>query len=106
MASKEDMQKLDQCLDILDSTDLGLSMVWLWTWSTIKEFFNNDDYHQLVSEQEAWDLLLKAVDSGIGFTLEYGAEDHYETVREWMFDQGLMMDPDDVEEVETEDEDD
>lgn len=106
MASKEDMQKLDQCLDILDSTDLGLSMVWLWTWSTIKEFFNNDDYHQLVSEQEAWDLLIKAVDGGIGFTLEYGAEDHYETVRDWMFDEGLMMDPEDVEDEETEDEDD
>jgi hypothetical protein len=99
MANKTDMDKLDQCLSILDTTDLGLSMVWLWTWSTIKEFFAGDDYDQLVSEDEAWELLCKAVESGDGFTLEYGADDHYEAVREWMLDQGLMVNWDDVEEV-------
>ena len=99
MASKEDMQKLDQCLDILDSTDLGLSMVWLWTWSTIDTLLQDEDFISLKTKDEIWDLLVTAVDSGIGFSLEYGAEDHYEAVREWMFDQGIMVDPDDVEEV-------
>lgn len=99
MASKADKDKLNECLDILDKTDLGLSMVWLWTWSTIKEFFAGDDYDQLVSEDEAWELLCTAVAEGAGFTLEYGAEDHYEAVREWMLDQGLMVDWEDVEEV-------
>ena len=31
----EDKDKLNECLKILDTTDLGLSLVWLWTWSTI-----------------------------------------------------------------------
>lgn len=99
MANKTDMDKLDQCLKILDSTDLGLSMVWLWTWSTMKDFLDSDDYDRLVSDDEAWELLCKTVESGDGFTLEYGAEDHYEAVREWMLDQGLMVNWDDVEEV-------
>lgn len=91
----DDMKKLNQCLDILDTTDLGLSMVWLWTWSTIKYFLEDGDWDQLVSEDEAWELLCKAVESGQGFSLEYGAEDHHEHVKDWMLENGLIMDPED-----------
>lgn len=92
MASKEDMQKLDQCLTLLDSTDLGLSMVWLWTWSTIDTLLKDETFKVLKTKDEIWDLLVSAVDGGIGFTLEYGAEDHYESVREWMTDQDIIVD--------------
>ena len=102
----DDKDKLNQCLDILDTTDLGLSMVWLWTWSTVKEILTGGDWDQLVSEDEAWELLCEAVESGNGFSLEYGADNHYEEVLEWMFSRGLIMDPDNVEEVDTEDGDD
>lgn len=98
-----DKDKLNKCLEILDTTDLGLSMVWLWTWSTVKEFLDSYDWDQLVSEDEAWELLSKAVESGHGFSLEYGAEDHYEDVKEWMLKEGLMKDPDDLEEEEEDD---
>lgn len=102
----DDKDKLNQCLDILDTTDLGLSMVWLWTWSTVKELLTGGDWDQLVSEDEAWELLCEAVESGNGFSLEYGAENHHEEVIEWMFSRGLIMDPDNVEEVDIEDGDD
>lgn len=95
--NKNDKDKLNQCLSILDSTDLGLSLVWLWTWSTVKELLEGGDYDQLVSEDEAWDLLAKAVESGYGFTLEYGAEQNYEDVRDWMFENGLIGDLEDEE---------
>lgn len=95
-----DKEKLNQCLDILDTTDLGLSMVWLWTWSTVKEFLDGGDWDPLVSEDEAWEMLFKLTESGDGFTLEYGADEHYEAVRDWMLSQGLMVDFDDIEEVE------
>lgn len=97
-----DKDKLNECLSILDTTDLGLSMVWLWTWSTVKELLEGGDFDQLVSEDEAWDLMCKAVESGNGFTLEYGADDHYEAVREWMLSEGMIVDWDDVEDVEDE----
>ena len=100
MANKEDMTKLDQCLTLLDSTDLGLSMVWLWTWSTIDNLLQDDEYVSTKSKEEIWDLLCSAIAEGIGFSLEYGAEDHFEAVREWMLDQGIIVDPEDVEEIE------
>lgn len=91
----QDKDKLNECLTILDTTDLGLSLVWLWTWSTIKGFLEDGDWDQLVSEDEAWELLCKSVESGQGFSLEYGAEDHHEHVRDWMITSGLIKDFDD-----------
>ena len=86
----DDMKKLNQCLDILDTTDLGLSLVWLWTWSVVKDMLEGGDFDQLVSEDEAWDLLVKAVESGQGFSLEYGAEEHGQHVQDWMIENGLI----------------
>ena len=37
-----DKDKLNECLKILDTTDLGLSLVWLWTWSTINGIFEDE----------------------------------------------------------------
>jgi len=92
MAKPGDMQKLNHCLDTLDSTDLGLSMVWLWTWSTIKSLMEDEQYKFNLSEVELWDRLVTAVADGHGFTLEYGAEDHYEDVTNWLLETGIMID--------------
>ena len=102
-----DKDKLNQCLDILDTTDLGLSLVWLWTWSTIKSFNEDQEFRFNFSEDEVWDKLCEAVKSGHGFSLEYGAETHHEEVRDWLTDNGIMTDlmfEEDEEEQEDEDE--
>jgi hypothetical protein len=106
----EDKHKLNACLEILDSTDLGLSMVWLWTWSTIDNILKDDNWHAEVTLDQMWDHLCEAVASGQGFSLEYGAEQHQDDVLEWMLNRGYILDPldeleeDDEEEDEDEDE--
>ncbi len=101
----DDKDKLNQCLDILDTTDLGLSLVWLWTWSTIKNFMEDDESFKMkCSEQEMWDNLCEAVSAGHGFSLEYGAEQHHEDVMEWMLNRDYMVDSM-FEDEEDEDED-
>ena len=88
----QDKEKLNACLEILDSTDLGLSLVWLWTWSTIKGFQDDTEFRFNLSENEVWDKLCEAVASGHGFSLEYGAEQHYDDVRDWLTDNDIMTD--------------
>ena len=103
----DDMQKLNQCLEILDSTDLGFSLVWLWVWSSVVDKLEDGDFDQLVSREEAWDLLVKAVDGGIGFSLTYGADELDEHITDWMIETGLITDLDEdyLEEDEEEEED-
>lgn len=99
----DDKDKLNTCLEILDTTDLGLSLVWLWTWSTIKNCMEDTEYRFNFSENEVWDKLVEATKAGRGFSLEYGAEQHYEEVRDWLTDNDIMTD---LMEEEDEDEDD
>jgi hypothetical protein len=100
----EDKDKLNACLEILDSTDLGLSMVWLWTWSTIDNILKDETYKAKVNMDDMWGYLCEAVEAGQGFSLEYGAEQHQEEVLEWMMNRDYIVDPDMEEEDEDEDE--
>jgi hypothetical protein len=100
----EDKDKLNACLEILDSTDLGLSMVWLWTWSTIDNILKDDNYKAKVTMDDMWGHLCEAVEAGQGFSLEWGAEQHQEEVLEWMINRDYIVDPDMEEEEEDEDE--
>lgn len=102
----DDKDKLNECLRILDTTDLGLSMVWLWTWSTIMNFYEDESWKTRATKDEMWDHLVKAVADGRGFSLEYGAEQHYEDVVDWMQENGWLVDSmfeDDEEDYEEED---
>ena len=88
----EDKDKLNECLKILYSTDLGLSLVWLWTWSTINNVLDDDTYKAKVTQDQMWDHLCEAVEAGQGFSLEYGAEQHNEDVLEWMMNREYIVD--------------
>jgi hypothetical protein len=103
----DDKDKLNKCLEILDTTDLGLSMVWLWTWSTITNILEDETYQAKVTEDQMWDHLCEAVEAGHGFSLEYGAEQHHDDVLEWMTNRDYIVDTmfEDDEEEEDKDED-
>jgi hypothetical protein len=103
----EDKDKLNECLKILDTTDLGLSMVWLWTWSTVNSILEDETYSAKVTSDDMWGHLCEAVEAGQGFSLEYGAEQHNEEVLDWMINNKWIKDTmfeDDEEEEEDEDE--
>jgi hypothetical protein len=102
----DDKDKLNKCLEILDTTDLGLTMVWLWTWSTIGNILEDETLRANVTKDQMWDHLCEAVEAGMGFSLEYGAEQHHEDVQEWMFNRDYIVDTMfEEEEEEAEDED-
>lgn len=92
MANIDDREKLNKCIEILDTTDLGLSMVWLWSWSLIKDFMSDPMYKFNYTEEQVWDLMVKEVANGHGFTLEYGAETNYEDILTWLYDADIMED--------------
>jgi hypothetical protein len=97
----DDKDKLNKCLEILDTTDLGLSMVWLWTWSTIRDIMNDtSSWTAKVTEDQIWNYLGEAVSAGQGFSLEYGADQHYEEVVEWMSNRDYIVDSTEEEDAD------
>ena len=89
--------KLNQCIDILESTDLGLPLVWLWTWDIIKYNMNDDEFKCTVTEDEMWNHLCNAIEAGHGFSLEYGADQIWEDVRDWMIENEYLLEPEEDE---------
>lgn len=91
-------------------TKLGVfpPLVWVWSWDVAMSIYTDiqegGDPDLCVSkdEDEMWELFYTQADKN-GFTLEYGAEDLYEAVRDWMIDEEVV---EYYNEEEDEDEDD
>ena len=83
-------------------------LVWVWTWDVAITILKDireggdPDYCVTMDEEEMWELFYTQADTN-GFTLEYGTEDLYEAVRDWMTDQGIIEEYD-GDEDEDEDE--
>ena len=88
----EDRDKLSKCIGILGTTSLGLPMVWLWTWSVIIDILDDESYRSQVNLDTVWAGLVEAVQSGYGFSLEYGSEQHYDDVVAWMLSKEYILD--------------
>jgi hypothetical protein len=92
-----------------DISNLGVfpPLVWVWTWDIVTDIYKNnipgmdDEFTITKSLEEIWHLFWTQADTN-GFTLEYGAEDCYEHIRDWMIDQDILIY---IEEEEEEDED-
>jgi hypothetical protein len=94
-------QKLNEMLEMCSELSVGLSLVWLWTWSTIKDYYDDEDL-TVKDEDTVFAALWQAVADGYGFSLEYGAEQHSDDVRDWMFEKELMTLSEDEEEEDEE----
>lgn len=89
----DDKDKLNQCISLLESTDLFPSLVWLWTWDTVKSILGDPEYKANVTEDQMWGHLCEAVENGMGFSMEFGSESHHEDVKEWMISNYYISDP-------------
>ncbi len=90
-------------IDKIGELRLFPPLVWVWTWDvaiTILKDIREDgdpDYNVTMDEEEMWELFFTQADKN-GFTLEYGTEDLYEAVRDWMLDEGIIEEYDGEEE--------
>jgi len=109
MDLQEKTRMLDTYRDIEDiverigSLSVFPPLVWVWSWDVVKstwtDFMTGGDPEYCVTKEldEVWEQFWEDADKN-AFTLEYGTEDLYEAVRDWLIDSGI------VEEVDDEDE--
>lgn len=94
----EHRDELDSIIDKLNNLNdvLFPSLVWLWVWDVINTFYTDEELYIRTSDI-VWEAL---VSDTPGFTLEYGTEQLYEEVRDWMFNNSLMIDISDMDDQE------
>jgi hypothetical protein len=96
----EHRDELDSIINKLHTLNdvLFPSLVWLWVWDVINTFYTDEELYIRTSDI-VWEAL---VSNTPAFTLEYGTEQLYEEVRDWMFNNNLMIDISDMDSVEIE----
>ena len=88
---------------------VGQPLVWVYVWdvvkSTYEDYKTEDEYIIAKSIEDVWSLFWSQADH-TGFTLEYGTEDLYEHIRDWMIDESIIVevDTDDEEMIESDEE--
>lgn len=103
MTNNPKSEELEIIRDILDKLNklnktLFPSLVWLWVWDIIDNFYQDEELF-IRTQDIVWEALLNDTPA---FTLEYGTEHLYEWVRDWMFNNNLMIDIADMDSEEIE----
>ena len=97
-------EDIEDIIEKISKLPVGQPLVWVYVWDVARDFYRTvqegreDEYGVTVDEEELWELFWTQADKN-GFTLEYGTEDLYEAVRDWMIDQSI------IEMIEEEEED-
>ena len=95
---------IEDIIEKISILPVGQPLVWVYVWDVARDLYRNiqegqeEEYCVTIGEEELWELFWTQADKN-GFTLEYGTEDLYEAVRDWMIDQSV------IKEAEEEDED-
>jgi hypothetical protein len=89
---------------------IGMPLIWVYAWDVARDLYTSiqegQEEEYCVSEdiEDVWEMFWEDSDKN-GFTLEYGSEALYESIRDWMTDRGIIDEvPEEDEEEEDEDE--
>jgi hypothetical protein len=97
--------RIQDIIDRISVLGVGQPLVWVYVWDVAQQLWTDimegqeEEYCTAMDLDEVWELFWLQADVN-GFTLEYGTEDLYEAVREWMIDSEI------IDEAVDEDEDD
>jgi hypothetical protein len=93
---------IEDIIDKISKLPVGQPLVWVYVWDVARQLWTDimegqeEEYCTAMDEEEMWELFWTQADKN-GFTLEYGTEDLYEAVRDWMIDQEVIMEAEEEE---------
>jgi len=102
--------EIEDIIERITKLNVFPPLVWVWTWDIARDLYTTiqegqeEEYCVTEDIEDVWLMFWEDADKN-GFSLEYGAEDLYDGIRDWMFDRGIIEEvPEEDEEKEDEDE--
>ena len=119
MKAEQDLQDRTRMLDTYNEIEdiiekitklpVGLPLVWVYAWDVARDLYTSiqegaeEEYCVSEDIEDVWAMFWEDADKN-GFSLQYGAEDLHEAIRDWMVDRGIIDEVPEEEEEEDEDE--
>ena len=102
--------EIEDIIERITKLNVFPPLVWVWTWDIARDLYTTiqegqeEEYCVTEDIEDVWLMFWEDADKN-GFSLEYGSEDLYDGIRDWMFDRGIIEEvPEEDEEKEDEDE--
>ena len=98
---------IEDIIERISKLPIGLPLVWVYAWDVARDLYTSiqegaeDEYCVTEDIEDVWEMFWTDADKN-GFSLQYGSEDLYEAIRDWMIDRQII---DEVPEEDEEDED-
>ena len=96
--------EIEDIIGKITKLSVGLPLVWVYAWDVARDLHRSiqegaeEEYCVAEDLEDVWQMFWEDADKN-GFSLEYGAEDLHEAIRDWMFDRGIIDEvPEDEEE--------
>lgn len=92
---KDVYTEIEDIIEKISVLPVGQPLVWVYVWDVARQLWRDvsdgqeEDMVTSMDEEQMWELFWTQADQN-GFTLEYGTEDLYEAVRDWMIDQDII----------------
>ena len=86
---------------------VGLPLVWVYAWDVARDLYKSiqegSEEEYCVSEdiEDVWQMFWEDADKN-GWSLQYGAEDLHEGIRDWMVDRNIIIETEEEDEDEDE----
>jgi hypothetical protein len=103
--------EIEDIIERVSKLSIGLPLIWVYAWDVARDLYKSiqegyeEEYCVTEDIEDVWQMFWEDADKN-GFSLEYGSETLYESIRDWMIDRGIIDEvPEDDEEDEDEDED-
>jgi hypothetical protein len=103
-------QDIEDIIERISKLPIGLPLVWVYAWDVARDLYTSiqegaeEEYCVSEDIEDVWEMFWTDADKN-GFSLQYGAEDLHEAIRDWMIDRNIIDEvPEDDEEEEDEDE--
>lgn len=94
---------INKIVDDVSALDVFPSLVWVWCWDMIRNWYDNEKWEDVHDSQYAdecftpglqlktiWDKFWDESDD-TGFSLEFGVEQLDESLRDWLRDSGFIV---------------
>jgi hypothetical protein len=86
---------IEDIIEKISVLPVGQPLVWVYVWDVARQLWRDisdgqeEDMVVNGEEEELWEIFWTQADKN-GFSLEYGTEDLYEAVRDWMIDEEII----------------
>ena len=86
---------IEDIIERINKLPLGLPLVWVYAWDVARDLYTSiqegqeEDYCTTEDIEDVWEMFWEDAGKN-GFSLEYGPENLYDAIRDWMTDRRII----------------